>query len=663
MPLSPNSGATIRGEKTELPKPIRRVPDIPDSVLHKNLRAALKKHGMSDQAAGAISTIWTNPAAVLPQVENPQRRRIPGADLLVVSGQVYTARLAPDPLNPRNADQINFPLAGSAGAPPATLTPAAEAGVGEMSVRVASRAALVAQLTWAMETTRNQNLPNPSIADQGIMDPPIGVATTVSYDAEGENPTAHIFVREGSTRTSHGLYWLGVNADEVLFQLPRGAAAMQTHIDKINSYADKPKNKIDETEKSAVRCAVTDFELIIGVVPDTPGTVDLAQAIKARVAQDHLNPKTPWSDPAKYTTLAEECLLAARAAAVVPSDVEADWLAGRLTQEEAEQNKIPAFLDDRAARIVHLFTTREPKIHDAVRKPIALVLAEGELLNGRRRKNVTLRTKLPLGVEMIAREQRGKASEPDLAAFRKTLESALPPHLSQANAWKPTRRTPEALFEAALKELENGEAGGPAGTELWVRAAYVLVKHKAISGPRHDIGAGSDRRPPADIMQELLETKRGLHHLRQAVEDDRAGLRPRQVDPQGHPEASAAGADIYVNNKFLREDLAPKDKEEQEPLDEEAALEAKYQRWLKDTQGALRLLADAMRNLGGVKDENGVALIEQRGRAQARLLRDQLKNMLGTAEDWWEAAVDAGPSAADDGTNEDDGTEDESETA
>ncbi|MFJ4808185.1 hypothetical protein [Streptomyces longwoodensis] len=663
MPLSPNSGATIRGEKTELPKPVRRVPNIPDSVLHKNLRAALKKHGMSDQAAGAISTIWTNPAAVLPQVENPQRRRIPGADLLVVSGQVYTARLAPDPLNPRNADRINFRLAGNVGAPPVTLTPAAEAGVGEMSVRVASRAALAAQLTWTMETTRNQNAPKPNIDDQGIMDPPIGVATTVSYDAEGENPTTHIFVREGSTRTSHGLYRLRVNADEVLFQLPRGAAAMQTHIDKINSYADKPSKKIEETEKSAVRCAVTDFELIIGVVPDTPGTVDLAQAIKARVAQDHLNTKAPWSDPAKYTTLGEECLLAARAAAVVPSDAEADWLAGRLTQEEAEQNKIPAFLDDRAARIVYLFTTRERKIHDAVRKPIALVLADGERLNGQRRKNVTLSAKLPLGVEMIAREQRGKASEPDLAAFRKTLESALPSHLSQADAWKPTRRTPEALFQAALKELENGEAGGPAGTELWVRAAYVLVKHKAISGPRHDIGAGSDRRPPADIMQELLETEHGLHHLRQAIEDDRAGLRPRQVDAQGHPEPSAAGADMYIDNKFLREDLAPKDKEKQEPLDAEAALEAKYQRWLTDTQGALRLLADAMRNLGGVKDENGVALIEQRGRAQARLLRDQLKNMLGTAEDWWEAAVDAGTLAADDGTNEDDGTGDESETA
>ncbi|MGA5493118.1 hypothetical protein ACPCSP_01955 [Streptomyces cinereoruber] len=660
MPLSPNSGATIRGEKTELPKPIRRVPDIPDADLHKDLRAALKKHGMSDRAAGAISTIWTNPAAVLPQVENPQRRRIPGADLLIISGQVYTARLSPDPLNPRNADQVHFALAGSSdGAPPALLTPAVEEGVGEMSIRVASRDDLAKQLAWAIEATRNQNLPNPEIADQGIMDPPIGVATTVYYEADGEGPTTHIFVREGSTRTSHGLYYIGVTADDVLFTLPRGAAPMQSHIDKINSYADKPKKAILFTEQAAVRCAVTDFELIIGVVPDEAGAVDLSQAIKARVAQDHLNTKMPWSDAAKYTSLAEECLLAARAAEVLQSDAEADWLAGRLTQEQASNHKIPAFLDDRAARTVHLFTTRDQKIHDAVRKPIALVLAGGEPPKGQRRKNVTLKTKLPLGVEMIARELRGKSSDVDLAAFRKTLESALPGHLNQPNAWKPTRRTPEALYQAAVKELENSEIGGPAGTELWVRGAYVLVKHKAISGQRHDI-AGGDRRPPAEVMRELLETDLGLRHLRQAIEDDRAGLRPRRVDAQGYPEQSAAGKDLHIDNKFLREMLAPKEKEEQPPLDEDAILDEKYRRALKDTQGALRMLADAMRNLGGLEDDNGVPLIEQRGRSEAKLLRGTLQHLLSTAEEWWEAAVEAGPASVDDDEmSNEDGAEDE----
>ncbi|MFI9249656.1 hypothetical protein [Streptomyces sp. NPDC053069] len=134
------------------------------------------------------------------------------------------------------------------------------------------------------------------------------------------------------------------------------------------------------------------------------------------------------------------------------------------------------------------------------------------------------------------------------------------------------------------------------------------------------------------------------------------------MDAQGYPEPSAAGDDTYVDNKYLRETLAPKDKEGQEPLDEEAVLEEKSQPALKDTQGALRGLADAMRNLGGIEDEVGVPLIEQRGRAQANLLREKLETLLATAEEWWEAAVDAGPAVVDE-TGEDDGIEDESESA
>ncbi|MFE7935568.1 hypothetical protein ACFU6S_43980, partial [Streptomyces sp. NPDC057456] len=323
----------------------------------------------------------------------------------------------PDPLNPRNADHVQFALAQAKGAPPATLVPAVQEGEGELGIHVESREALVAQVDWAIETTRNRNSPQPDIAEQGIMDPPIGVATTVFYDGTGEGPTTHIFVREGSSRTSHGLYNVGTTAEEVLFHLPRGASSMQAHIDKINSYVSKPAEDISATEKGAIRCAVTDFELIIGVVSDVDGAVDLSQAIKARVAQDHLNTKEPWTDAAKHTSLAEECLLSARTAGVISSDAEADWLGGRLTPKEAEARKIVAFGDDRAARAVHLFTTNDAEIHNAVRQPIALVLTNEP--TGRKRTRVTTKTKLPLAVELIVREKRGVSSDGELARFRK----------------------------------------------------------------------------------------------------------------------------------------------------------------------------------------------------------------------------------------------------
>src|SRR5262245_25830402 len=111
-PTAPHGAPTaVIGERTELPKPVKRVPEIADPALHRQLRAALKKHfGMRDHAAGAVSTMFVDPAEVLVQCEKPIRRRVPGGHLLVLAGQVYTGRLAADPFNPRNSDSVIFPL-------------------------------------------------------------------------------------------------------------------------------------------------------------------------------------------------------------------------------------------------------------------------------------------------------------------------------------------------------------------------------------------------------------------------------------------------------------------------------------------------------------------------------------------------------------------------
>ncbi|MGY0463020.1 hypothetical protein ACW14Y_22650 [Kitasatospora sp. cg17-2] len=659
VPPTPNNGElTVNGERTELSKPLRRVPSIPDPALHKDLRAALKARGMADRVAGAISTIWTDPASVLPQVANPQRRRIPGAYLLVVSGSVYTSRLVPDPLNPRNADHVQFALAQAAGASPATLGPAVQEGEGELAIHVESREALAEQVDWAIETTRTRNSPVPDIADQGIMDPPIGVATTVYYDGTDESPTTHIIVREGSSRTSHGLYNVGVSADDVLFGLPRSASPMQAHIDKINGFISKAAEDVLPIEKAAIRCAVTDFELIIGVVPDVVGAVDLSQAIKARVAQDHLNTKEPWTDAAKHTALAEECLISARAAGVITSDAEADWLGGRLTPKEAEASKIEPYRDDRAARAVHLFTTSDPHIHNAVRQPIALVLTN-EPTGSRKRTRVTTKTKLPLAVELIAREKRGAASEGELDKFRKALADALPGDLQKVS-WKPTRRTPEALYQAAVREVEEAQDVRPAVAELWVRAAYVLAKHGVIGSARHDVGAGGDRRSASAVMEALADTEQGLLHLRQAVEDDRAGLAPRQVDAQGQPRKNGAGEDLAIDNTFLRTKLAPVGGQAPLPLPgPEAAVHEHYKRAVQATKDALRNLDSEMRNLAGLVDEDGEPLIEREGKAHARLLKDKLQQLAAEAQDWWEKAVEAQGSPAASAKTDDEGGEDE----
>ncbi|XIG77419.1 hypothetical protein C1N81_31950 [Streptomyces sp. SGAir0957] len=421
---------------------------------------------------------------------------------------------------------------------------------------------------------------------------------------------------------------------------------MQSHIANMNGYLEQPGDDIKGSQQAAVRCAVTDFELIIDVQPDSAGAVDLAQAIKARVAQDHLNTKKEWSPASKNTALAEECLRSAYALGVLSSEAEAAWLGGYLTSEDAAADGISAYGDNRAAHTVYLFTTRQDaKIYQAIRQPIALVLSE-EAAAGRKQVKVTSRAKLPLAVELIARELRGAVSESKLADFRKALPEALPADLNK-RVWKPTKRTADQLYRAALQEFADGEAGGPAGSELWIRAAYVLTKHGKISGGRHDKGSVSDRRTPADVIADLLEVEAGLLQLRQIVEDDRAGLKPRQVDGQGQLRKNAVGEDLEIDNASLRK-ITSKDGSPPDVAPGQAARD-RYRRDVKATRLAIRALENCMLDLGDDTDEEGRLFIETEGRHYALLLHNQLRVLQDKAFDWLgvEAETDGAQSGVD----------------
>ncbi|GAA4310223.1 hypothetical protein BJY14_003586 [Actinomadura luteofluorescens] len=635
-----------------LTRPLRRLPELASPAAYRQLRAAFKKHEMSDAAASALSTIWVDPEAVVPQVAHPQRRRVPGGYLLVITGRVWSGRITPDTENPRNADHVQFAIAETLGISPVGLPSARVHGVGEMAIRAKSRTALGEQLEWTVETTRSRNEPHPSIAEQGIMDPPIGVATTVIYEDPDEAPTTHVFVREGSSRVSHAHYHLGLTAEDALFGLPRNAAAMQQHVDEINGFAGKDAAEIEESEKAAIRCAITEFELVIGVEEDAPDSTDLAEAIKARVAQDHLNPKKKWTESSRLTSLAEECLGALRKAGAIRSDAEADWLGGRLTRAEAIAHKIPAHGDHRAARLVHLFTTNDPQAHNAIRNPIALVLLDEADGSAKRNRQVRGNTKLPLGVELVVRELLGVAPDRAVAGFRKTFIDALPTNLS-TRTWKPSRRSPEALYAAAAQELAEDQVGGSAGTELWVRAAYVLAKHNKIGGGRHDMGDGGDRRTSRELMEDLLGLDLGLRQLRQAVEDDRDGRAPRLIDAQGLPRQDATGEEIPITNERLRVKIAPKDTSNTGPSNGDA--QTRFRHKVKVMRDSLRNMESSMRDVEGIVDSGGDRLIETTGREAALLMSKQLYKLFERANAWYGAAFDGqtNPFADDEPENQD----------
>lgn len=620
-----------------MPRPLRRLPDPPSTVESAALRAAAKKQrGMSDRAAAAMSTMWVSPNEILPQISEPRRMRIPGGDLLYVEGQAWTPRLMADPMNPRNAANYLYPMAEAA---PNNGDPAVQVQVdsdaAEMRINVLSRTLLSEALSIATDKTRANNRPNPPIGEQGVMDAPFGVMTLLSFQ-DGSADIAVPHVREGSTRTSWAQHHLGVTSKQVLFEMSN-IKSLRVFISGINAIVGKPAKEITEEERARVRCATTRFILIVDFEADMPGSIDLAAAIKVKVAQEHLNIKTDWSAQAQSSAMADDCLEAASNAGLFSEPGEYEWLLGRVTRKQAAAAGYGSHPDDRFTRLTWLFTTRTSPTHDVIRRPIAFVLGKSS-----RAKVVQVRrtAKIPLAAELTAREFRGNARFPSLAVDRIARVLADGAGIATRATWTPSSRTVGQLEKAALKEITDGRVGS-AGVELAVRALYYCALHDTIRVPRNDQGPSSDRRPVSDLLEDMLSQSRGVSELASIVTEGRLGKSSVQRDDSGIFVPAGDGKPIKLDNQLLRYELYPK---EGQSGDEEIDPFLQAQRTVAL---ALRALKRAMEALDEETDDEENHIVVSQGivPAQAREWRKILDEQLGRVNAYFEAGVEFGVSS------------------
>jgi hypothetical protein len=553
----------VVGEETMLPRPLRRLPSLPDRELIRELRAKAKKLGMSDRVAGAMSTLFVHPDQVLPQLDNLRSMRIPGGDLLYIEGLAWVPRLMADFSNPRNAADYTYAAAtGVADKKREVFTSEVTARTAEIGIKVSGRDELEAALKRAMERTRaNNKLLYPDISEQGIMDAPFGVMADIEFD-DGTPPIAVPRVREGTTRTSYAQHVLGCTPEDTLFRTPSSAKPMKDFIDEINQIVAKPAKDITPEEEGRVRCATTNFILIVGFAPDEPdGTIDLEDAIKVKVAQEHLNVKEDWSDNAQHSVLADDCLAAVFEAGLLRDQTEYEWLGGMLPSADPAVDELAEHPDDRFTRLMWLFTAKNREIHDAIRRPIAFVLKKEKRRDDRASSRVQVRgtTKIPFAVELTAREFRGTPKFPDNKALDQVIKVLTDGgQIAMASTWKPTNRSLSVLTRAALKEAETGEPS-PASTELAVRALYYVALHDVLKVPRNDRGIGSDRRKVGDVLKAMTESPYGVQQLVSIVKDGRAGRQPRLREADGTVTPNGEKRDTYLSNLQLRYELFPRD--------------------------------------------------------------------------------------------------------
>ncbi|TQS43726.1 hypothetical protein [Cryptosporangium phraense] len=637
----PSAPSHVIGETTEMPKPLRRLPELPEPGKIRAVRAAARKHlGMGDRAAGAMSTIWVRPDDVLPQIEQPRRMRIPGGDLLYVEGLVWIPRLMADPFNPRNAADHRYPVSGGgASSLEHDIAGSITAGRAELAMTAPSRDALLNALSKGMAKTRVANTPYPPIGDQGIMDAPFGVMTVFGFE-DGTPDVAVPGVREGSSRVTHAQAMHELEPEDTVLRMPSGSKAMTDFIAEINSIVDKPAAELTENDKARVRCATTNFILIVGFDPDVDGSIDLAEAVKTKVAQEHLNIKADWSLPARHSVMADDCLRSAFGESLLTSGQEYDWLRGLMTADTASAAGVSKDADDRTTRLLYLFTTDEPKVHAAIRRPIAFVLSR----DNTRKVQVKKTTKVPYAVELVSREFRGRPGYENSTVDRmvKVVENGA--KITGLSPWTMTSRSLNALEKAALAELHSAGKPGASCTELAVRALYYIAVHDVLRVPRNDQGATSDRRTVAEVLEAMLDTPRGIAQLALIVRDGRRGQRPFLRDEAGEPVMDATGTDpVTLQNHTMRYDLYPKGQASEAPQGQDPFLAAQIR--LKDAVNALEITAN---DLEAVKDDEGNKLVEQQGLpTQAKAWRKQLRDVAERLSDWYEVGVEYRASNAD----------------
>ncbi|MBF6174434.1 hypothetical protein [Nocardia blacklockiae] len=645
------SGSDVDDDPVLLPRPIRQLPPHPDPAKIRAVRAAAEKHlKMSSEAAGAMASIWVDPEDVLRQIQYPRKMRIPGGVLLCIESDVWTVRLMPDPTNPRNGATYIYPAAGTtAYIEDLQVADDVRSGTAEMIRKTKSFKGLARVMENAMRKTAKANELHPPINEQGIMDAPFGVMEVIKF--EDGSSIAVPCVREGSSRVSHAHVCLGVEPKDTLQKFVASSTAIKRMISDLNALVAGPAKSLTDEHMAKIRCAVSPFMLIVGFRADTEGEVDLGEAIKVKVAQEHLNAKRDWTPAAKDSAMADDCLRAVDDAGVLKDNYEFQWLAGRLIRKEAIEHGVQRHPDDRFARLVYLFSTTEPKVRDAIRRPIAFALRKEKESS----KNLVVRrtTKIPLAVELLVRELRGQTAygDPVIERIVKVLVSGAQIMTSGDGLALSIHDSLDDLAEDAVGEAEAGTLG-PAGRELAMRALYYLALGDCIGMPRNDKqGDESDRRTVGEVLTAMLHLPQGVERLKWIIEDGRspedgkAVGKPLLRSVAGNVELSVEGQPVPLTNYALRYQLFPKHDPAAaaDNLEKTDPFEAAQLRF----GAAVRALDDAHAELTGVKDDGeDRPTVDLMGVLPERALewRDSLGKHRDQVDAWWAIGMQQGAS-------------------
>lgn len=552
----------INTDEHVLPRPVERLPEYANAKSRHTLAERLKiAFSLDPSSASAIANAVVDPTDVRRKLgsepTNPEVERIavPGGTIFGIRTSVWSRRIMPDPRNPRILPSRKHPFAidpGSGGEEskfrplpePVALHPDHPERA-ELAVDVENRHHLVWGSQQAASFVLAENDWRESIASQGVMEAVWLVMTTYRH-ADGCDPAVALTTAEGSSRLTAVHDNLHIVSADVPYD--DHEARLRSRMRKLNEAFDRGEN--DAETQIGLRCERIPALILVGFVPHNGSGTGFATAVKSLVALRHVDPPKPWGEGPENESLADEVLDELTRRGLI-SQTQRDYYGGSITRTEAAAAHLSDDPVRRAADIVKLFTSTDERINEAIRVAVT---------SQSTRKRMSWKLMNDLATALILRavaDDRAKVEQ-----LRKYLRQAFGKSVHRGG-WDATGRSLEDLVKVAAEELrtsiaENRDEPGPATVELAVRSAYPLIVSGRLNADRGTINNDQpDRRTPAEVLDAMRRSPKGVIQLGQALRDFSDGRALRAVDEDGNTRRTQNGDDVTLNDALLRNEFPP----------------------------------------------------------------------------------------------------------
>lgn len=524
----------------------------PTSGETKKLRERLLKYGkdhgraLTPAACEFLASAVDAPQAIRQQLNRPTIRPTATGWLEVIYATVPVDCLAPDPTNGRVVGATAWPAADADDNQTLKLwAPADMQEHPESSCEVLLRGDSVDRLKTILQDSASHTKSlngkmKGKIERDGVLDPLLCQIVHVET-LDGERGIA-LVTRDGSTRCSFAVEAHGKHPHDAFFGEARNADMRRQRWLEMNRRSRKPLAEILPDELVELRTFLVPVQVVIGFHSEDPSVTSL-DAVDDIVRRTHVEITHPWQPIAQSNSEADKVLVALRNGERITED-QFLLYGGKLSRAERIARRLRVEPDEVLADLMQVLGASETR-----RGPLDELHQTMRAVDGRGQVRNTYKAQLAgaLGLREFNVDPRSRGTA------HLTLGDLLALDALWTSPWKNTKRSPDALKEAALAEIDANEPG-PACRELAVKAAGHLAACGTLKRESRDPHGGHrDQRPPETVLDIMYRTRQGIHVLAEALVAGRRGTEPNAVTEDGETIEVAAGDLQPMTNQWIRE--------------------------------------------------------------------------------------------------------------